>query len=118
MDGFDRLELVAFDALDGFFIERRALAGFSERPVAGKAPGAAGYLGDLVGAQIAPAMAVELAPRSEGDMVDIHVEAHADGVGGDQEVHFAALVQSHLRVARARGKRAHHHRRPAAMAAQ
>ena len=32
-------------------------------------------------------------------MVDVHVEAHADGVGGDQEVDLARLVERHLGVA-------------------
>jgi hypothetical protein len=34
--------------------------------------------------------AVELPQAGEGDVVDIHVEAHADGVGGDEVVDLAA----------------------------
>ena len=72
---------------------------------------------DLGRGQPARAVAVELAQAGEGDMVDVHVEAHADGVGGDQEVDLAVLVQRHLGVARARRERAHHHRAAAAPAA-
>ena len=46
--------------------------------------------------------AVELVARGEGDMVDIHVEAHADGIGRHQEIHIARLVELDLRVAGAR----------------
>ena len=38
----------------------------------------------------------------EGDVVDVHVEAHADGVGGDQVVDLAGLVHRDLGVAGAR----------------
>jgi hypothetical protein len=50
-------------------------------------------------------------------MVDVHVEAHADGVGGHEVVDLAGLVQRDLGVAGARAERAHHHRRAAALAA-
>ncbi len=86
--------------------------------VAREAPGAASDLRDLVGAQIAPLTAVELAPRRKRDVIDIHVEAHADRIGGDEKVHLAALIERDLGVARARAERAHHHRRAAAMPAQ
>ena len=50
------------------------------------AAGAAGDLGDLGCGQAARAVAVELAEAGESDVVDVHVQAHADRVGGDQEV--------------------------------
>ena len=50
-------------------------------------------------------------------MVQIHVEAHADGIGRDQIIDIARLVQRNLGVARARAERAHHYRRSAALAA-
>jgi hypothetical protein len=62
-------------------------------------------------------VAVELAQAGEGDMVDIHVQPHADRIGGDQEIHFLFLVQRHLRVAGARAEPAHHHGAAAAPAA-
>ena len=51
-------------------------------------------------------------------MVHVHVQAHADGVGGDEKIHFAGLIERHLRVAGAGAERAHHHRRAAAQATQ
>ena len=62
-------------------------------------------------------MAVELAHRGEGHVVHVHVEAHADRVGRDQEIDLLVLVQRHLGVARARAEPAHHHGAAAAAAA-
>ena len=59
---------------------------------------------------------VELREPGEGHMVDIHVEAHADGVGGDDVVDVAVLVERHLGVARARAQRSENHRRTPALA--
>ena len=50
-------------------------------------------------------------------MGQVHVQAHADRVGGDQEVDLARLVQRHLGVAGARAERAHHDGGAAALAA-
>src|SRR5262249_10566563 len=110
-------ELVALYPLDQIIIERRAFAGFAERAIAGETPSAASNLRNFICAQVAPLMAIELAARGERDMVDIHVETHADSVGRDQEVYFPALSEPHLRVAGARTERAHPHGSTAAMPA-
>ena len=57
------------------------------------------------GVEPAGAPAVELGQAREGDVAQVHVEAHADGVGGHQEVHLAGLVERHLGVAGARAER-------------
>ena len=49
-------------------------------------------------------------------MVDVEVQAHPDGVGRDQVVDLARLVEGHLRVAGARRERAEHHRRASRLA--
>ena len=49
-------------------------------------------------------------------MVHVHIQTHADGVGGHQEVDLAGLEEGHLGVAGAGGERAHHHRRSAPLA--
>ena len=82
------------------------------------APGAAGDLRHFGDRQAAVAAAVELLEPGEGDMGDVHVEAHADGVGGDQIIDLAALEHRDLGVAGGRRQRAHHHRRAALEAAQ
>ena len=92
-------------------------AGDAERAVVHVAAGAAGDLAELGRRQLAMHLAVELARAGEGDVIDVEVEAHADGVGGDQEVDVARLVERHLRVARARAERAQHDGRAAALAA-
>ena len=47
----------------------------------------------------------------------VHVEAHADRVGGDEVIDLAGLVHRDLGVAGARAERAHHHGGAAALAA-
>ena len=107
------------DLLGAEFGERVAFQGqAAERAVALVAPGAAGDLRHLGGGQAAAAVAVELGEAGEGDMVDVHVEAHADRVGGDEIIDLAGLVHRDLGVAGARAERAHHHRRAAAHPAQ
>ena len=45
-----------------------------------------------------------LGQAGEGDVVDIHVQAHADRVGGDQEIDLLLLIQRDLGVAGARAE--------------
>src|SRR5690606_30196437 len=80
-------------------------------PVAQVPPRPAGDLADLVRVQPARPASVEFAQTREGDVVDVHVQAHADGVGRHQEVHLAGLEQLDLGVARTRAQAAHDHRR-------
>ena len=42
-------------------------------------------------------------------MLQVQVEPHADGIGSDQAVHLAGLVETHLGIARARAERPQHH---------
>ncbi len=73
------------------------------------APGAAGDLTEFGGRQPAMTPAVEFAIGGEGDMVDIEIEAHADGVGRDDVIDVAVLVEIDLGVA---GSRAEARRSP------
>ena len=50
-------------------------------------------------------------------MVDIHIQAHADGVGGNEKIDLARLVKRHLRIAGPGRERAHDHSGTAALAA-
>ncbi len=86
----ERLEAVRLHRGDDLVREVGAVAGGAERAVAHAPPGAAGDLGDLGGGEAAEAMAVELAHAGEGDVVDVHVQAHADRIGGDQEIDLLA----------------------------
>jgi hypothetical protein len=78
---------------------------------------AARDLAELGVGQAAQGPPVEFGELGEGDVVDIHVQAHADRVGGHEIVDVARLVERDLRVARARGQRAEHQRATAALAA-
>ena len=81
-------------------------------------PGAAGDLRHFRDGQPAIAAAVELLKAGESDMGDVHVEAHADGIGGDEIIDLAALEHVDLGIAGRRRQRPHDHRRAALEAAQ
>ncbi len=108
------MRLQRFDQLG---LERGDAAGNAEGAVAGVAAGAASDLAEFAGVEGAELVAVELAVGGEGDVVDVEVEAHTDGVGRDQEVDVAVLEELDLRVAGARGERAHNDRRATPLAA-
>ena len=80
-------------ARDDVRIEVRRIAGDAEGAVLAEAAGAPGDLGDLMRIEPAQAPPVELAQAGEGDMVDVHVQSHADRVGRDQEIDFAGLEE-------------------------
>ncbi len=113
----DRLERMAFERLRQLGLERRASAGRAEAAVAGGAAGAPGDLRELGRVELAELIAVELAVGGEGDVIDVEIEPHADGVGGNEIFDVAGLVELDLGVARARGERAEHHGGAAALAA-
>ena len=97
--------------------ERWTAPAGSERAVARGAPGAARDLGEFRGVELAELVAVEFAVRRKGDVIDVEIEAHADGVGGHQEIDLTRLVEFDLRIARARRQGAKHDRSAAALAA-
>ena len=98
-------------------LERRAAAGGAERAVARGAAGAAGDLRELGGIELAELIAVEFAVGGKGDVIDVEIETHADGVGRDQIIDVAGLIERDLRVAGARRQRAEHDGGAAALAA-
>ena len=112
-----RVEAVGFDRGDQIGVHGFGAGGDAEGAVSLEPASPARDLAHFVGMQVTASLAVELGQTGESHMVDVHVEAHADGVGGHQEVHFTGLEQGHLGVAGARAERAHHHRRPASLAA-
>ena len=69
------------------------------------------------GGQAARAAAVELGEPGEGDMDQVHVEPHADGVGRHQMIDLAGLVHLDLGIAGAGAERAHDHGAAAPLAA-
>jgi hypothetical protein len=79
--------------------------------------GAPGDLGEFRCRQVARRPSVEFAQARKGDMDQIHVQAHADGVGRHQIIHLARLIHLDLGVAGARAQRAHDNGTAAALAA-
>ncbi len=117
LDGAHRLEAVRLQRLHQRVGEGVDAARHPEGAVMHVAAGAPGDLAELGGGELAELVAVIFAVGGEGDVIEVEVEAHPDGVGGHQEVDVAGLVDLHLLVARARAERPQHHRGPAALAA-
>ena len=92
-------------------------AGHAERAVVHVTAGAAGDLGELGRRQLAMHLPVEFAHAGEGHVIDVEIEAHADGVGRHQEVDVARLIERHLGIARARAECPEHDGGAAALAA-
>src|SRR5438045_5648918 len=97
--------------------ERRTAARGAEGPIAGGAAGAARDLRQFGRIEPTELIAVEFAIGSEGYVVDVEIETHADCVGGYQVIDIAGLVQRNLRVAGARRERAQNDGRAAALTA-
>ena len=111
------VEVVRLEPLHQLRLQRIDAARHAEGAVVHVAAGAAGDLGQLGRRQVAVRLAVELAHARERDVIDVEVQAHADGVGGDDEADIARLVEFDLGVAGARRQRAEHDRRAATLAA-
>ena len=116
-DRLERRKAVALDRLDLARLERLRAVGGAEGAVRHVPAGAAGDLGHLGRPQAAMLGAVELGQAGERDMGDVHVETHADRVGGDQMLDLARLVHGDLGVAGTRRQSAEHHGRTALLAA-
>ncbi len=117
LDDLDRFEGVRLQRLRKLGLEWRTASRGAEGAVAGGAPGPPRDLGEFGGTQFAELITVELSVGGERDVIDVEIEAHADGVGRHQIVDVAGLVERHLRIARARRQRAEHHGGAAALAA-
>ncbi len=110
MQDFDRIEAVVFHCLHDVFRQTTDLSGGAERAIVHMAPGAARDLTDLWRAKPTRLPPVKLAGFCEGDVIDVHVQTHANGIGGNQIVNFAGLVHLNLLVAGSRAQRTQHHR--------
>ena len=64
--------------------------------------GPSGDLGKLAGLQIPDLASIELAPGGEGDGINIHVKAHANGIGRNEVIHLTALIEVGLGISGAR----------------
>src|SRR5262249_41978943 len=91
-------------------------AGDAKAPVVHMPTGATGDLTKLGRGERAVDLAVEFAHAGKGHVLDIEIEAHADGIGRHQEINIAGLVEGDLRVARARREGAEYDGRSATLA--
>src|SRR5262249_61509102 len=104
------LEAVTFQSLHELRIKRIASPGCAKCAVPGRATGTTGDLRKFCRIKLPELVAVEFSVGSEGYVIDIEIEPHPDGIGRDQIVDIARLVQSNLRIAGPRRKRAQHYR--------
>ncbi len=95
--------------VDEFGLERLAAPRGAEGAIARGAAGAAGDLREFRRREAAELVAVIFAVAGESDVIDIEIEAHADGVGGDEVIDIAGLKQLDLGISRARRKTSEHH---------
>ncbi len=106
-----------FDGLDHFGFRHLAPVGHTKCTVIGVATGAAGNLGHFSSCQAAHLPTVKLHVGGQRHMPEIEIQAHSDGIGGDQEVDITILIKLDLGVAGARAEPPHHHRRATTLAA-
>ena len=93
------------------------IAGDTKAAVLRMAPGTTRDLRQLRGAQQPMTAAIKLSFLGKSHMVDIHVQPHANGIGGDQKIDLARLIHLDLGVSGARAQAAHHNGRAAALLA-
>ncbi len=105
------------DFLDQLFFQRLHIGGGAEAAVVHMSPGPPGNLGEFRWIQAARQGAVIFHRTRKGDMVDIHIQAHADGVCRHQIVHIPGLIERNLRIAGAGRQIAHDDGCPAALSA-
>src|SRR5262249_34214436 len=103
-----RVIAMSLDAVGSVFVKPLGLGGDAERAVVHMATGAAGDLTDLIGAEGAYADAIKLVERGEGDVIDVHIEAHSDSICRNEKVHVARLVEPDLSIAGPWTERAKH----------
>ena len=108
---------MGFDAGDNVGVDIRRIGRDAESAFVHMPSGAPGDLRHFSGGQRARRAAVEFHQRRKGHVIDVHVEAHANGVRGHHVIHVAALIERHLGIACARTEGAHDDRGAAAMAA-
>ena len=110
----DCIDVLVFEFGHFAFASRKR----SEGSVALVAARPTGDLRHLGRRQAALPHPVELGQRGEGDVVQVEIEPHADGVGRDDVIDLARLEELDLAVAGFGAQGAHHHRRAAAIAPQ
>ncbi len=106
-----------FDAAQDLFIRWLHIIGNAKGTIVHMPPGAPGNLSDLRRGQGTPAGTIEFAQLGEGNMVNVHIQPHANRIGGDQIIDLSGLIHLHLGIAGAGAQCAQDNRRAAALLA-
>ena len=105
MNRLNVVETMRHKRVDEIVVEGLDTAGDTEGTIAHVPAGASGDLAEFGCRQPAMLVAVEFSVRGERDVIDLEIQTHPDGVGCDQEIDVARLVDLDLRVAGARAER-------------
>ena len=97
-----RFKFVFFDLFDNIRVDARQITGDAKGAVIHVTPGTPGDLGGFRRTQAPVELTVKLRQGRKGHMLQIQVEAHANGIGRDQMFNIAILKHFHLGIARAR----------------
>src|SRR3546814_14940207 len=80
-------------------------------------PGASGNLAHFRRIEVPELVSVELPLLSEGDVIDVEIEPHADRIRGDEIFDVPLLIKTDLGIAGARAERAENNGGSTALAA-
>ena len=72
---------MVFDLLDHVRVNFRRFTGNTKGAIVHMAARPAGNLRQLFGSQVPPEGAIKFVKGGKGNMIDIHIEAHADSIG-------------------------------------
>ena len=107
LQNLHRIKIVRLDALDQVLLEGIGKAGRAECAVDRMAAGAPGDLAEFGRGQRSRLIAVELGFGGEGDVPDVEIEPHADGIGRHEKIDVSVFKQVDLGVAGAWRERPH-----------
>ena len=98
MQHFHGVKAVVLHGFNDVFGEAADLGRGAECAVVHVAAGPASDLTDFRSAQSPRLPPVELAGLGKGDVVKVHVQTHANGIGRNQIIDLARLIHVHLGV--------------------
>ena len=81
-----------FNRLDGFGRNGAQIACHAKAAIFDMTPRAPCNLRQFLRIERAHAIAVKFRRRGKGDVIDIQIQPHADGIGGHQIIHLAILI--------------------------
>ena len=88
-----------FDSLSQLIGQRAGFGGCAEAAVVHVSSGTARRLCKFGRGKASDASTIVFLQCRESHVIDVHIQAHTDGIGGNQIVDLAGLVHGDLRIA-------------------